>query len=134
MVASGVPRPNAFDFGTEDQDIHQALLAMTETLTTVKDYLNFFVNDLWENMVDEDFAYLKQSALEVLVPQEVVEDTPQKWTINRLLNTIIGVCRQPQRLLDSNSGGIIRERIVIHHLNADVLNFEVPFGRNSRRS
>jgi hypothetical protein len=85
-------------------------------------------------MVDEDFAYLKQSALEVLVPQEVVEDTPQKWTINRLLNTIIGVCRQPQRLLDSNSGGIIRERIVIHHLNADVLNFEVPFGRNSRRS
>jgi hypothetical protein len=34
MVASGVPRPNAFDFGTEDQDIHQALLAMAETLTT----------------------------------------------------------------------------------------------------
>jgi membrane protein required for beta-lactamase induction len=52
MVASGVPRPNAFDFGTEDQDIHQALLAMAETLTTVKDYLNFFVNDLWENMVN----------------------------------------------------------------------------------
>jgi hypothetical protein len=29
-------------------------------------------------MVDEDFAHLKQSALEVLGPQEVVEDTPQK--------------------------------------------------------
>lgn len=88
---------------------------MAETLTMVKDYLNFFVNDLWENMVDKDFAHLKQSALEVLGPQEVVEDTPQKWTINRLLNTIIGVCRR-----------------VIHHLNADVLNFEVTFGRNSR--
>jgi len=123
MAAGGVPADDGFDYGN-DENIYRALLAMADALTTVKNYLNFFVSNLWENMINEDFIYLKQSALDALGPEESIEPTTQKLTINRLLNIIIWRCRHPRELLDSISGGIVRERIINNHLSADILDFE----------
>ena len=50
MAAGGVPADDGFDYGN-DENIYRALLAMADALTTVKNYLNFFVSNLWENMI-----------------------------------------------------------------------------------
>src|SRR6187551_3553960 len=107
MAAGGVPADDGFDYGN-DENIYRALSAMADALTTVKNYLNFFVSNLWENIIDEDFIYLKQSALDALGPEGSIEPTTQKLTFNRLLNIIIWRCRHPRELLDSISGGIVR--------------------------
>ena len=99
MSTGGIPTTGGgYYFGREDEHIHQALLAMADTLTTVKEYLNYFVNNMWENTIHEDFLHLKTATLDILGPQEISESAPQRWTINWVLNMIIEMCRQPQKV------------------------------------
>jgi hypothetical protein len=119
-MSTGIPSGSTIG---ENRDIEQALITMGKTLRTVQDYLNYFVNDLWDKVIDEDFSSLKTAALEALGPQETTEST-QKLTINRLLNVIIQACNNPQSFLDTEYGSKIRERIENHYFSADVLNFE----------
>ena len=115
---------NYDSFGSNGDHIEKALEAMANTLKTVKDFLNFFVKQLWDKIVKKDFIHLKTNALNTLGPEKTPDETSQGWTINRLLNSIIRLCEQPKRLMDSKDGPMIRERIKIRHLSAEVIDFE----------
>ena len=91
---------NDDSFGSKDEHIDKGLHAMAYTLKTVKEFLNFFVKELWDKIVKKEYISLKTHALDTLGPDNTQDKPSQGWTINRLLNKIVRLCKVYDAILD----------------------------------